>query len=88
HFEIMWGYALTGMAPNNYEIFLNEFGIEVAHLNRDDTEKAANFRPSKRDVLDALIASTALRYDAEVWTFNVGDFKNFLPDEKVVEPKI
>ncbi len=88
HFEILWGYTLAGMSPDNYEVFLNGFGIEVAHLNRDDAEKTANFKPLKKDILDALIASTALRYGAVVWTFNVGDFKNFLPEKKIVEPKI
>jgi predicted nucleic acid-binding protein len=88
HFEIMWGYALAGMGSKNYEAFLNDLGIEIAYLSKVDVEKAANFKPSKKDVLDALIASTALRYDAKIWTFNKADFKNFLPANKLFEPKI
>jgi len=82
HFQILWGYAIAQMSPTNYHRFLEIAGVEVAPLIGADVEEAAKMKPSRADILDALIASTARRYGAVVWTGDK-DFLKFLPKSKV-----
>jgi predicted nucleic acid-binding protein len=82
HFQILWGYAIAQMSPANYHKFLEIAGVEVAPLIRADVEEAAKMRPSGEDILNALIASTARRYGAVVWTGDK-DLLKLLPKSKV-----
>jgi len=82
HFQLMWGYLTAGIPPDKYVTFLNKVQIEVAPLTKTDAENAANFKPSRTNLLDALIASSAKRYNATVWTRDK-DFRKFLPEHKV-----
>jgi predicted nucleic acid-binding protein len=75
------------LTAKNYEIFLNDFDIQIIPLLKSDVEKAASLRPSKRDVLDALIASCSLRLSAKLVTFNKDDFKKFLKREQILVPE-
>jgi len=78
----MWGYLTAGIPPDRYAAFLNKIQIEVIPLTKTDAENAANLKPSKTDLLDALIAASAKRYNATVWTRDK-DFLKFLPQNKV-----
>jgi predicted nucleic acid-binding protein len=51
-------------------------------MTKTDAEMAAGFRPKRADILDAMIAASAKRYDASVWT-NDKDFLKFLPENRV-----
>ncbi len=82
HFQIMWGYLTAGLPPDKYMAFLNKIRVEVAPLTKTDAENAANFKPNRTDLLDALIASSVKRYNAIVWTRDK-DFLKFLPEHKV-----
>ena len=82
HFQILWGYTTAKMSSTNYDRFLEVAGVEIAPLIKADAEDAAKMRPSKADLLDALIASSAKRYGATVWTGDK-DFLKFLKKSKV-----
>ena len=82
HFQILWGYTVARMSATNYENFLEVAGVGIAPIIKADAEEAAKMKPSKADLLDALIASTAKRYGAVVWTADK-DFLKFLPKSKV-----
>ena len=82
HFQLMWGYSISGRPTEKYETFLKKTGIEIAPVTKLDAEAAARMKPKKTDLLDALIASSAKRYDASVWTSDK-DFLKFLPREMV-----
>lgn len=87
HFEILWGYHLARLPPKNYEGFLNDLNIQVVPLLKSDVEAAASLKPSKKDILDALIASCVLRLDAKLITFNEDDFKKFLKPRQILVPE-
>jgi predicted nucleic acid-binding protein len=82
HFQLMWGYTTAGMSAERYERFLDGTSAEVVPLTRLDAEHASELKPSKADLLDALIASSVRRYDAIIWTRD-SDFLKFLPKAKV-----
>jgi len=82
HLQILWGYFTAKVPSANYDKFLEIAGVEVAPFIRADAEEAAKMKPSKTDLLDALIASSAKRYGATVWTGDK-DFLKFLPKSKV-----
>lgn len=78
----MWGYSIAGKSSEKYNAFLRRARVEIAALTRADAEGAAQMKPSKTDLLDALIAACAKRYDAAVWTADK-DFFKFLSKDKV-----
>ncbi len=82
HFQILWGYRKAGFASTRYESFLTKLGVDVAPLVEEDAGLAARKKPSRGNLVDALIAATASRYEAVVWTKDK-DFLRFLPKEKV-----
>lgn len=82
HFELTWGYLIAGRSSEKYEAFLNMTRIDVVALSKTDAEEAASARPDKRDVLDSLVAASAKRLDAIVWTVD-RDFLKYLTKSKV-----
>ena len=82
HFQILWGYALAHRSSEKYDAFIKRIGIEIVPLTKLDSEEASRMKPSKKDLLDALIAATAKRYEATVWTKD-SDFLKFLPKDSV-----
>lgn len=82
HFQLMWGYSIARRSPEKYGAFLRRARVEIAPLTKADAEEAAQMKPSKADLLDALIAACVKRYDAAVWTAD-RDFIKFLSKEKV-----
>jgi predicted nucleic acid-binding protein len=82
HFQVMWGYSMAGRTPEKYEEFLKTLRIEVLPLTKLDAEEAAAKKPSKKDILDALIASSVKKYDAAIWTLD-RDFLKFLHKSRV-----
>jgi predicted nucleic acid-binding protein len=82
HFQILWGYAIAKMSAANYHKFLEIARVGIAPIIKADAEEAARMKSSKADLLDALIASSAKRYGAVVWTADK-DFLKFLPKSKV-----
>jgi len=82
HFQILWGYALAHRSSEKYFEFIKRIGIEVVPLTKLDSEEASRMKPSKKDLLDALIAATAKRYEATIWTKD-SDFLKFLPKDNV-----
>lgn len=82
HFQLQWGYSMAGMSQAKYELFLDVTGTEVAPLTKTDVEEAASMKPGRADILDALIAATAKRYEANIWTFD-RDFLSLLPKARV-----
>ncbi len=83
HFEILWGYRKAGLATRAYEVFLSKMDIDVAPLLQEDAVFAANRKPGREKLVDALVAATVSRYDASIWTKDA-DFLRFLPKEKVI----
>ena len=83
HFELLWGYRTAGLPSARYETFLSKLDIDVAPLLQEDAVTAANKRPSRENLVDALIAATVTRYDASIWTKDA-DFLRFLPKQKVI----
>jgi predicted nucleic acid-binding protein len=83
HFEILWGYRKAGLATERYEAFLSKLDIGVAPLLEEDAVFAANKKPGREKLVDALIAATVSRYDSLIWTRDT-DYLRFLPKEKVV----
>jgi predicted nucleic acid-binding protein len=82
HFELLWGYRKANLASSHYENFLEKLGVDVVPLLEEDVMFAADRKPRKEKLVDALIAATVSRYDAIVWTRD-RDFHHFLPQEKV-----
>ena len=82
HFQILWGYSLAKRSTEKYEEFIKRLGIEVVPLTKIDSEEAARMKASKKDLLDCLIAATAKRYGAVLWTKD-SDFLKFLPSDGV-----
>ena len=70
------------MTPGAYEAFLEATKAEVVPLTKVDAAQAALMKPGREDLLDALIAATARRYDASVWTLDT-DYLKFLPKARV-----
>jgi predicted nucleic acid-binding protein len=83
HFEILWGYRKAGLATERYEAFLSKLDIDVAPLLEEDAVFAANKKPGREKLVDALIAATVSRYDSLIWTRDT-DYLRFLPKEKVI----
>ena len=82
HFQVMWGYRSAGLSSEKYERLLEVGEIEVSPLTRVDAEAAAEMKPKKSDLLDALIAASVQRHDASIWTRD-RDFLNLLPKTRV-----
>ncbi|MGA3108821.1 MAG: type II toxin-antitoxin system VapC family toxin [Candidatus Bathyarchaeia archaeon] len=82
HFQILWGYSIAKLSSTRYETFLEKFGVEVASLVEEDATVAARKRPSRSNIVDALIAATVSRYEAIIWTKD-SDFLEFLPPSLV-----
>jgi len=78
HFQILWGYSIAKLSSARYEAFLEKFGVEVASLVEEDATLAARKKPSRINIIDALIAATVSRYQATIWTKD-SDFLEFLP---------
>jgi len=78
----MWGYAIAGRSSTKYETFLRKTNMEIVPLSKSDAEEAASFKPTRTDLLDALIAASARRHNAVVWT-NDRDFLKFLQKDSV-----
>src|SRR5580704_6553855 len=68
HFQVMWGYRSAGLSSEKYERLLEVGEIEISALTKTDVEAAAEMKPKKSDLLDALIAASVQRYDASIWT--------------------
>jgi predicted nucleic acid-binding protein len=82
HFQVMWGYRSAGLSSEKYERLLEVGEIEISALTRNDVEAAAEMKPKKSDLLDALIAASVQRYDASIWTGD-RDFLSLLPKNRV-----
>lgn len=82
HFQILWGYKTAGLATTRYDGFLAKLGVDIASLIEEDALLAARKKPNREDLVDALIAATATRYEAVIWTKDE-DFLKFLPRERV-----
>lgn len=82
HFQVMWGYRSAGLSSERYERLLDVGEIEISALTRTDVEAAAEMKPKKSDLLDALIAASVQRYDASIWTGD-RDFLSMLPKNRV-----
>ncbi len=82
HFQLMWVYAISGRSPEKYEDFVKQTRVEIAPLTKTDAEVAARMKPSRADLLDALISSCVKRYDGYIWTGD-RDFLKFLPKTRV-----
>jgi predicted nucleic acid-binding protein len=82
HFQILWGYRRAGLAATRYKDFLAKLSINVAPLVEEDAALAAQRKPTRENVVDALISATVSRYGATVWTKDK-DFLHYLLREKV-----
>ena len=82
HFEVLWGYRMANLDSARYYGFLERLHIEVASLLEEDARLAADRKPGKGKLVDALVAATVTRYDSNIWTKD-HDFDQFLPEEKV-----
>jgi predicted nucleic acid-binding protein len=82
HFQVLWGYHFAGLSSEKYERLLEVGEIEVSPLTRLDVEAAAEMKPKRSDLLDALIAASVKRHDASIWTRD-RDFLNLLPQTRV-----
>jgi len=82
HFQILWGYTLANRSEEKYDAFIKSIGIEVIPLTKSDSEEASRMKPSKKDLVDALIAATVERYEAVLWTKD-SDFLKFLPRDSI-----
>jgi predicted nucleic acid-binding protein len=78
HFQVLWGYFSAGLSTERYERLLEVGEIGIAPLTKLDVEVAAGLKPSKRNLLGALISATFKRYDGSIWTSDK-DFMKFLP---------
>ena len=82
HFQILWGYGRAGLAATRYKDFLAKLSINVAPLVEEDAALAAQRKPSRENVVDALISANVSRYGATIWTKDK-DFLRYLSREKV-----
>jgi predicted nucleic acid-binding protein len=82
HFQLLWGYFSAGLSADKYERLLEVAEITISPLTKLDAEEAARMKPNKNDLLDALIAASVKRYDANIWTSDA-DFLKFLPKANV-----
>ena len=82
HFQVMWGYRSAGLSSEKYERLLEVGEMEVSPLTKVDVEAAAEMKPKKSDLLDALIAASVQRHDASIWTRDK-DFLSLLPRTRV-----
>ena len=82
HFQILWGYALANKSSEKYDEFIKMIGVDVVPLTKLDSEEASRMKPSKKDIVDALIAAIVKRYEAILWTKD-SDFLKFLPKDNV-----
>ena len=82
HFEILLGYAAARRSSARYEDFLKSLKIEVVPLTKTDSEEASMLIPSKKDIVDSLVAVAVNRYGAVLWTKD-SDFLKFLSKDKV-----
>lgn len=82
HFQVLWGYLASRMPTRRYERLLEIAEVVISPLTKADAEEAARMRPNKNDLLDALIAASAKRHGASVWTSD-RDFLKFLPRASV-----
>jgi predicted nucleic acid-binding protein len=62
---------------------LSKLDIGVAPLLEEDAVLAANKKPSREKLVDALIAATVDRYDSLIWTRDT-DYLRFPPNEKII----
>jgi len=83
HFELLWGYRMANLGSAHYDDFLKRLHIEIASLLEEDAQLAADKKPGKGKLVDALVAATVTRYDSIIWTKD-HDFDQFLPKEKVI----
>jgi predicted nucleic acid-binding protein len=83
HFELLWGYRIANLSSQRYEELIKTLGIEIVPLLEEDAMFAAEKKPGKTKLLDALVASTVARYEAVLWTRDQ-DFDQFLPEEKIM----
>lgn len=84
HFEILWGYRKAGLATDRYEAFLSKLDIDVAPLLEEDAVFAANKKPGRKKLIDALIAATVDRYNSSIWTRDTDYLHFLLLKEKVI----
>ena len=82
HFQILWGYFLSGLSPARYTRLLEVAEIGISPLTRPDAEEVARMTARKSDLLDALIAASVSRSDASIWTSD-RDFLKFIPKSRV-----
>ncbi len=74
---------MTELATARYEVFHSSLDIQVTSLVQEDAVVAANKKPNREKLVDAVIAATVSRYDGSIWTRD-SDFLHFLPKEKVI----
>lgn len=82
HFEVLWGYRKANLASSHYDDFLMKLDVDVVPLLEEDALLAADKKPGKNKLVNALVAATVTRYDAFVWTRD-HDLSQFLPEEKI-----
>lgn len=83
--EVLGYPHLTEREKFNFEEVFK--GVKILPINSTIVDKAVELKQQKKmTVGDSIIAATALLYDLELYTRNVGDFKH-LP-LKVVNPMI
>lgn len=82
HFQILWGYTLANKSSEKYDVFIKTIGIETVPLTKLDSEEASRMKPSKKDLVDALIAAMVKRYQGILWTKDY-DFLKFLPRNNI-----
>ncbi len=82
HFQLLWGYFSANLSAEKYERLLEVAEIMISPLTKLDAEMAARMKPKKNDLLDALIAASVKRLDANIWTGD-SDFLKFLPKANV-----
>ena len=59
-----------------------KLGVDIIQLLEEDAVAAADLKPERDTLVDALVAATVARYDAFLWTKDL-DFNQFLPEEKI-----
>jgi predicted nucleic acid-binding protein len=82
HFQVLWGYGKAGLAATRYRDFLAKLSVNVAPLVEEDAAVGAQRKPTRENVVDALISATVSRYGATIWTKDK-DFLRYMPKEKV-----
>lgn len=82
HFQVVWGYFSAGLSADRYERMLEATEMGISPLTKTDAEEAARMKPKKSDLLDALIAATVKRHNANIWTSD-RDFSKFLPKTRI-----